>query len=255
MTFDFEFAFRFPAAIILIVYSKLTQELTNKLTKKTDKIVFRGQRAACTLHRNLDCILHLNWAHEEKRELSTESWIKYWHYAVSKLIGIFIVSRGEASCHPCSHHIYVCCFTKLTRSSSEELIVTREGIGVQRCNAVTIILITMIFSNQQNTNKMIINTQTAVRDKNGFKTFLWQSTNHSNDHKRKKEKFKSVRTFRILMNIFFRWLVDWHRSRSSSLPCTHTSRRLAKCQISTGKYLLPTKIFLLWLTFKYFNFQ
>ena len=60
MTFDFEFAFRFPTTHILIVYSKRTQELTNKLTKKTDKIVFRGQGAACILHLNLDCILHSN---------------------------------------------------------------------------------------------------------------------------------------------------------------------------------------------------
>ena len=42
---------------------------------------------------------------------------------------------------------------------------------MQRCNIVTIIIITLIFSGQQNTNKMIINTQTAVRDKNGLKTF------------------------------------------------------------------------------------
>ena len=46
-----------------------------------------------------------------------------------------------------------------------------SGIGVQRCNVVTIISITLIFSGQQNTNKMIINTQTAVRDKNELKTF------------------------------------------------------------------------------------
>ena len=53
---------------------------------------------------------------------------------------------------------------------NRELLHSR--IRVQRCNVVTIIIIiTLIFSGQQNTNKMIINTQTAVRDKNGLKTF------------------------------------------------------------------------------------
>ena len=88
----------------------------------------------------------------------------------------------------------------LTRSSEWEGIVVR--LGVQRCNAVTIILITMIFSGQQNTNKMIINTQTAVRDKNGFKNVLWQSTNHSNDHKKKKKCFEPLE-FWISINISF----------------------------------------------------
>ena len=138
MTFDFEFAFRFPA-IILIVYSKRTQELTNKLTKKTDQIVFRDQRAACILHRNLDCILHLNPS--ERRELSTESWIEYRHYAVSKLIAIFIVSRGEASCHLWRHQgrsqiIYVC-FMKLTRKSQWRADCYTREWGVQRCNDQT----------------------------------------------------------------------------------------------------------------------
>ena len=47
MTFDFEFAFRFPTTHILIVYSKRTQELTNKLTKKLTKLSseVREQRA------------------------------------------------------------------------------------------------------------------------------------------------------------------------------------------------------------------
>ena len=141
------------------------------------------------------------WVRDALRNCLTESWIKYRRYA-SKLIAIFIVSRGEASCHLWRHQrrSLIICEPAWTRSSEWEGIVVR--LGVQRCNAVTIILITMIFSGQQNTNKMIINTQTAVRDKNGFKNVLWQSTNHSNDHKRKKKCFEPLE-FWISINIFF----------------------------------------------------
>ena len=62
MTFDFEFAFRFPAAIILIVYSKLTQELTNKLTKKLTKLSseVRGRRALYTSEPGLHFAFELS---------------------------------------------------------------------------------------------------------------------------------------------------------------------------------------------------
>ena len=116
------------------------------------------------------------WVRERGlRNYLTESWIKYWHYA-SKLIAIFIVSRGEP---PVTFGgirdalwLFMCLAWRILTRSSEwtEDCYIRE-LGVQRCNVVTIIIITLIFSGQQNTNKMIINTQTAVRDKNGLKTF------------------------------------------------------------------------------------